>query len=135
MSRKKERVLVQVMGVWQILDGVITILLYGLGNTFNLPIIGTANIEYLNELNNTYGGIFVLICSFGIILMGLGMTNIMLGRRYIKDGKEHFKIGFFILGQGLFSYFIMDVISLVLGIIAGVLILAKNKPIRLSKES
>ena len=134
MSRKKERVLVQVMGAWQILDGVITILLYGLGNTFNLPIIGTANIEYLNELNNTYGGIFVLICSFGIILIGLGMTNLMLARRYIKDGKEHFKIGFFILGQGLFSYFIMDIISLVLGIIAGVLILAKNKPIRLSKE-
>jgi len=117
------------------LEGAMAILFYGLGNTFHIPIIGADNIEYLNALNDTYGGIFIFICSFGILLIGLGMTNLMLGRRYIKDNQVHLKIGLFMLGQGLFSYFIMDIISLVLGMCAGVLILAKNKSIRLEQDS
>jgi len=133
MKRKKERILVQIMGIWQIIDGMITILFYGLGNTFHIPLIGTANVEYLNALNDEYGGVFLLICSFGVLLMGLGLINLLLAKRYIKDNQEHFKIGIFLLGQGLLSYFIMDIPSLVLGMTTGVLVLAKNKSIHLAK--
>lgn len=123
MERKRERQIVTIMGIWQIIDGLITILYYGL---YKLgPTLATTS----STLNRS---MFTLTCSFGILLITLGMVNLLLGKRYIKNGKIHYKIGFFLILQALISYFMMDIISVILGMTAGVILLAKNKGIRLS---
>lgn len=123
MERKRERQIVTIMGIWQIIDGLITILYYGLYK------LGSTLATTSSTLNRS---MFTLTCSFGILLITLGMVNLLLGKRYIKNGKIHYKIGFFLIFQALISYFMMDIISVILGMTAGVILLAKNKSIRLS---
>ncbi|MGM9902422.1 MAG: hypothetical protein ACI32O_00635 [Enterococcus sp.] len=122
------------MGIWQIIDGLVTIIFYGLSKQWELFGINQANLSYLKQLNDHYGNIFLFICTFGIFLIGLGMINLLLSQKYIKDDQEHFKIGLYLLVQGIIAYFILDFISLILGMTAGVLLLAKNKSIRLNKK-
>ena len=134
MSRKMERRLVLIMGIWQIIDGLITIIFYGLGNQLNLFGFSSGNVTYLKQLDATYGNIFLFVSSFGVVLIGLGIVNILLSKKYIKDDQIHFKMGMYIMIQSLLSYFILDFISLILGMTAGVLLIAKNKSIRLKKK-
>ncbi|KPG71339.1 hypothetical protein [Enterococcus sp. RIT-PI-f] len=134
MCRKMEQRLVLIMGIWQIIDGLITIIFYGLGNQLNLFGFNSGNVTYLKQLDATYGNIFLFVSSFGVVLIGLGLVNILLSKKYIKDDQIHFRMGMYIMIQSLLSYFILDFISLILGMTAGVLLIAKNKSIRLKKK-
>ncbi|WP_430610132.1 hypothetical protein [Enterococcus sp. DIV0876] len=134
MSRKNERYLVLIMGMWQIIDGLITIVFYGLGNQLNLFGFNSSNLTYLKQLDANYGNIFLFVSSFGVILIGLGIVNVLLSKKYIKDDQIHLKMGIYMMIQGVLSYFILDFISLILGMTAGVLLIAKNKSIRLKKN-
>lgn len=134
MNRRIDRRLVLIMGIWQIIDGLITIAFYGLGNHLDLFGFNSGNVAYLKQLDATYGNIFLFVCSFGVVLIGLGIVNILLSTKYIKDDQTHFKMGIYLMIQGLLSYFILDIISLILGMTAGVLLIAKNKSIRMKKK-
>lgn len=134
MKRRIERRLVLIMGGWQIFDGLITIIFYGLGNQLNLLGGNSDNQVYLEQLNVSYGNIFLFVSSFGVMLIGLGISNILLSKKYIKDDRVHFKIGVYLLIQGLLSYFILDILSLILAMAAGVLLIAKNKSIQMKEK-
>lgn len=128
MSRKKERVLIALMGIWQIIDGLLTIFVYGFyQQKLNQ---GTNAMSLVARESNA----FMLICTFGALLIGLGLANLVISKRYVKDNQVCVKLGIFLLIQALFSYFILDIISLVIGMVAGVVMLAKNKRIRLESH-
>lgn len=131
MSRKTERNLIKLMGILQIIDGVITILYYGIYQ----QSIGSNHLEgtfaEIRTISSMYGNILVFIGMFGTLLILLGLINLMLALRYIKDNRVHVKIGVFLMLEALFSYFILDIISLILGMSAGVIMLAKNKGIKM----
>lgn len=120
MSRKHERILLKIMGIWQLLDGLYTTIFYGI-----LPQAGLGSMK----LGSNYTGISFIL---GTLLLILGLANLLVSRRYLQDGQIYKKTGIFILAQALFSYFILDIISLIVGMVAGVILLSKNKSIRLN---
>lgn len=134
MSRKTERILVTVLGCWQIVDGVITILFYSMYKRSQVSGISNLSNENARAIDAVFGNIFIFIGMFGTILIGLGLFNLVVAKRYIKDNQINKKIGIWLIGLSIISYFSMDIFSVVLSMAAGIILLSKNKGIRLHQE-
>jgi len=119
MSRKQEQLLITVMGIWQIIDGMLTIIYYGIFQRGN-GMLGLSPAVYPN-------GYMMVITGFGTLLITLGIINLLLSRRYIKDDQVYWKIGFFLLFESVLSFIVLDLISAVLGLTAAILLMAKTK--------
>lgn len=135
MSRKKERTLIKIMGIWQIIDGLITIMFYGIYQEFFAQNNMSSFSTQYHGMNALFGNAFLFVCGFGILLIGLGLFNLIASQKYIKDDQVITSIGVVLLIQAFFSYMIFDVISLILGMSAAVILLAKNKSIRLNSQT
>lgn len=127
MSRKIERRLVTILGTWQIIDGLITIFYYGLYK-YGWQVNNVSGVDQLSQ--TIYSNLFTVSNTFGILLIALGLSNLVLSSRYLKDNQIHLKIGIYLLVQVAFSYLVFDLISVVLGISAAVILLSKNKSIK-----
>lgn len=135
MSRKKERTMIRIMGIWQIIDGLITILFYGIYQEFFAQDHSSNFSTQYHGIDALFGKAFLFICAFGTLMIGLGLFNLIISRKYIKDDRVITSFGVVLLIQALFSYVILDVVSLVLGMSAAVILLAKNKSIRLNSQT
>ncbi|MBO0431204.1 hypothetical protein [Enterococcus sp. DIV0660C] len=134
MERKRERQLIRIMGIWQILDGVLTIGIYGFYQQQIFSGMVESNLAQLHAIDALFGNVFLFVCTFGTLLIGLGLANLVISQRYVKDNQVNIKIGVYLLVQGLFSYLILDIISLALGMTAGIILLARNKGIKLNLQ-
>lgn len=132
ISRKFERTLVYLLGTWQIIDGLITILFYGIPHQHELVDNSNILMGEIYTLEIYFGDIYNFIIIFGLLLIGLGLINLILAKNYILNTNTNFKIGVWLIFIGIFSYFIMDIISVLLSISAGIIFLAKNKSLKAS---
>ncbi len=131
MNRRLERNLVRIAGIWQIIDGLFTILVYGtLKKVEGANLIENTSFAYMKALESVVGSIYIFIAIFGSILIGVGMFNLVCAKKYIKDDQVHVKVAVWFLVCGAMSYIIMDIISVVLYMSAGLILLAKNKSIK-----
>ncbi|MED3963433.1 hypothetical protein [Niallia taxi] len=131
MNRKLERTLVFIAGIWQIIDGLLTILVYGtLKKIEGANLIENTSFAYMKAMESVVGSIYIFIGIFGSILIGLGLFNLVCAKKYIKDDQVHVKVAIWLLVCGVMSYFIMDIISVILYMSAGMIMLAKNKSIK-----
>lgn len=130
ITRKFEKRMVFALGIWQIVDGLITILFYGMYQKNRVMNNSDVSTEHLYVLENIFGSVFNFITIFGLLLIGLGLINMVVAKNHIKNTTVNYKVGFWLLFVGLFSYFIMDILSMVLGLSAGVIYFAKNKSIQ-----
>lgn len=130
ITRTFERRLVYALGIWQIIDGLITILYYGVYQQSQMMSGENLASEQIYVLENTFGSVFNFINIFGLLLIGLGLINLVVAKNYVKDTIVNYKVGIWLVGVGLFSYFIMDILSVIISISAGVIYLAKNKSIQ-----
>ncbi|TRZ38045.1 hypothetical protein CEQ21_21775 [Niallia circulans] len=131
MNRRLERNLVIIAGIWQIIDGLLTILVYGtLKKIEGASLIENTSFAYMKAMESVVGSIYIFIGIFGSILIGLGLFNLVCAKKYIKDDHVHVKVALWLLVCGVMSYFIMDIISVVLYMSAGMIMLAKNKSIK-----
>lgn|SRR5699024_7134814 len=130
INRKFERRIVYILGVWQIMDGLITILFYGIYQQNNLITNSGIPSEQIYASEDILSSMFIFITVFGLLLIGFGLINLVIAKNYIKDTIINNKIGIWLLILGVTSYFIMDILSVVLSISAGVIYLAKNKSIK-----
>ncbi|BCA86714.1 hypothetical protein EsVE80_22370 [Enterococcus saigonensis] len=129
MNRKKERLLIRILAAWQITDGLITIIYYGFYRSYILPNHGSKDM-----LVSPYGNIFLLVATFGILLIGLGIANLLIARCSLKDNQINVKIGVWLLAQTALSYLMMDIPGVVLSVCTAVILLAKNKTIKLNLQ-
>lgn len=134
MSNKMEKTLVYIASGWQLLDGLITIFIYG-------PYIRqkgshTAELSFVERegLNSLLGSIYSVASIFGILLILLGLITIYLTRTYLKKGIVPKKVPIWFLICGIFSYFTIDIISLILYMGAGIIILAKNRSLKIHEK-
>ncbi|KAF1302793.1 hypothetical protein [Enterococcus sp. JM9B] len=129
MNRKVERRMMTVMGIWQIIDGLVTILYFGFYKL--APLSGKMGAQVSEQaIQSLNSSMFTLTCTFGSLLIGLGIFNLVTVKRYLKDGQRAKKFGLLFLGQGLFSYFVLDIPSMLIGIVTGVVYFAKNKALK-----
>lgn len=127
MSRSLERKLIMILGTWQILDGLITIFYYGLYK-YGWKVSDLSSSSDVSEV--IYSNLFTVTTTFGILLISLGLVNILISHKYLKDNQISQKIGIFLIIQVIFAYMIFDIISVVLGISAAIILLSKNKSIK-----
>ncbi|WP_461219372.1 hypothetical protein [Lapidilactobacillus salsurivasis] len=134
MNRKLERNLVKILGIWQLIDGVITILLYGSyvkisGTKTNSPL----NFQTAKALNAVFGSLYTFTVIFGVVLIGLGLLNLYFSKTYFRDSQLSYKLPIYLLCLGILAYFCMDIITVGLAMVAAVVCLAKNKSIKQTK--
>lgn len=125
ISRRNERILFRIVGVWQLLQGLFTLLYYSI---FNRAGTSSTVYAFLNSQHDTVL-VMTIINIFGSLLIGLGIINLVVVRNYMKDTSLT-RTGYWIMINSIFSYIIFDMISLVFGMSALVIYFAKNKSIR-----
>jgi len=117
MSRRFERVLIYIASIWQIITGSITAFIY----LFNIESMVGASPQ------NSMFGMFIFI--YGMYYVSIGIINIILVRKYIKENTIQKKIPVFLIILSVIFLILGDYISLTLLILAAVIGLAKNKTI------
>lgn len=128
MNRKLERRLVMAGSVWQIVSGLLTIFVFatyikneGLNSNYD-------TFAKLEAAQSIFGSMYMFSVSFGLLFVILGIVNMVMAKSLKDDQTEVKKPIWFIL-VGIASYLLMDLLSSLLFLSAGVLALAKNKPI------
>lgn len=127
--RKIERYLVNIVGVWQILDGLITIAIYGLYRRSQFAGIENLSFNQAKGLESIFGSVYMFINLFGVMLLAMGILNLVIARNYMKDNTIDKRVGAWLVFNGIFSYFIMDLVSVVLLLTGSLVYMAKNKAI------
>jgi uncharacterized membrane protein len=131
MSRKFERRLMWALGLWQIIDGVITILAYGTYIKLTGAKGGNAlNFANAKALNAIFGSMYMFVVLFGVALIGLGLLSVYFAKCAMQDNRVLRGVIVYLFVVGIAAYFCMDILSVGLAILAGVLALSKNKAIR-----
>lgn len=131
MSRKLERTCARVLGIWQIIQGVITIWLYGSYiQGVGAKDSGVLSYKTAQLLNAVFGSMHTFVVSFGVILIGLGLFNLYLAKYTLKDSTVIYKTPIYLICTALVAYMCMDIISVLFAIIAGIVALSKNKSLK-----
>lgn len=125
ISRKNERTLFTIVGIWQLVQGAFTIIYYSIVNRLDTT---TSLFNFLSNSHDT-ALLMTIINIFGSLLIGLGIINIVVVKNYMKDSSLT-KTGYWIMANSVFSYLVFDIISLVFGMSACVIYFAKNKSIK-----
>ncbi|EOL42720.1 hypothetical protein [Enterococcus phoeniculicola] len=126
-NRKLERVIIRIGGMWNICNGTLTLFFYSpyvRNNLFQNLNASTKGLNYLTENLSS----FVMIYSFFFIV--LGVLNLYLSTK-LKETIA-VKIPIWIVLVGMFSYLLVDIISALAYLSAGVLSLSKNKMYKLA---
>lgn len=127
MSRRLERVFIYIAAAWQLLDGLLTIFVYGVFIKKQGLDVAGLSVAQMRAMKALFGSIFNFVVIFGVLLILLGLLNIYLARKHWKDGVVGWKLPVWLLFCGIFSYFIMDIPNIFLFMSAGIIGLAKNK--------
>ncbi|MBC1886989.1 hypothetical protein HCA63_01365 [Listeria booriae] len=130
MSRRLERVFIYIAAAWQLLDGLLTIFVYGVFIKKQGLDVAGLSVAQMRAMKALFGSIFNFVVIFGVLLILLGLLNIYLARKHWKDGVVGWKLPVWLLVCGIFSYFIMDIPNIFLFMSAGIIGLAKNKGMR-----
>lgn len=125
-----ERKLVMALGIWQILDGVITIIFYGLFKRHQFSQLSALTYQNAEEMDSLFSSSFIIISIFGTILIGLGLFNLVVAKRYLKNQAVSLKWIMWLLTVAVFSLFVMDIVSVVLASGSVVSLFAKRSAIK-----
>lgn len=135
MKPSMENRVVSVLGIWQLLDGVITIVFYGLFKRHQMSQLPDITYQNAKAIDSLFGSAFIFISIFGTVLIGLGLFNLVLAKRYLKEQETSKKWLVWLSVVSLFSLLVMDIIGLVLAVISLVLLTAKRQAIKKIKTN
>ncbi|WP_317914654.1 hypothetical protein [Carnobacterium maltaromaticum] len=117
----------RLLGIWQIVDGLITIIVYGLFKRYQFSQLSDLSYQDAKAMDSIFGSTFIVISIFGTLLIGLGLFNLVVAKRYLNDQEIGKKWIVWLLVVALFSLVVMDIISLVLATVSLAVLMAKNK--------
>ena len=130
MKSSMESRVVSLLGIWQLLDGIVTILFYGLYKRHQLSQLPDLTYENAKAMDSIFGSAFIFISIFGTILIGLGLFHLVLAKRYLKEPVTNRKWLVWLGIVALFSLVVMDIIGLILAVISLVLLVAKRQAMK-----
>lgn len=135
MPIKMERIIIYIASGWQLLDGIITIFIYGPYIRNKGSEIKGLSFEEKMGLESLFGSLYSFVSIYGILLILLGLISIYITKTYMKNDIVPKKVPFWFLFCGVISYFTMDIISLVLYMGTGIIILAKIRSFKIYEKS
>lgn len=133
VSRRLERKSITIGAIWQIISGVITIFIYS-------PYV-KSQVNHLDGLSafeskgveTIISGAHFLVSNIGLFFLAMGIFNLYLVKT-IKDHSIEKKKSIWFMACGIISYLTFDIISTFIYIVSSIIMLSKNKAIKLSKN-
>lgn len=128
MNRKLERKLIYIGAIWEIITGLLTIIFYASFIKKEGMGIKETSFAKAEAIQSLFGSLYMFSVSFGMLFIALGLIN-FLAAKNLKDNVVTVKVPIWLFIIGLASYFLMDILSSLMFLSAGILALAKNKSI------
>ena len=132
MSRSFERKVIYAASIWQLVTGAITIFYY----SFTLKKQG-ANVDKLTLLEqkgvqSLFDSLYSFAVTYGVLFIDIAGLNIIFVRWLVRDNTLQYMLPIYWIVLAAAFYFLSDYISLTLCLVAAVIALAKNKPIKIA---
>ena len=131
MTRKFEKSVAMIGSVWQIVSGLVTMLIYAAWVRGQGPALSMATDKYISSKLLT-NNIYIFTVTFGMLYFLIGAINFYLAKR-LKSNEVEVKTPMWFVICGVISLFLMDFIGTLAFIIAGLIALARNKSIRVNQ--
>ncbi|MBU3189614.1 hypothetical protein K9O30_07310 [Clostridium bowmanii] len=131
MTRKFEKSIALVGSVWQIVSGIVTMLIYATWIRSQGPGLKIATDKFIS-LKLLTNNIYIFTVTFGMLYFLVGVINFYLARR-LNINKVEVKTPIWFVICGIISLCFMDFIGTLTFIISGLTALARNKSISASQ--
>lgn len=129
MNRKFEGILMKLAGIWEVSCGLITIFYYGSYIKLNTLNIDINQLDNIATSDSIISNIYILVTTIGIISMFIGFINLYLSSK-LKKLKVETKKFIWLIGCSILSYLFMDILGGFLLLIAGIIMVSKNKAVK-----
>ncbi|MFT4414383.1 hypothetical protein ACLM5H_11040 [Fredinandcohnia humi] len=134
MSRSFERKIMYVASAWQLITGTITVFFYSIYLKNQGAELGDLSIIEQKGIQSYFDSLYSFSVMYGLFFILIGALNIIFVMRMVKDNTLQYKLPIYWIILAIAFYFLSDFISLTLTLIAAVIALAKNKPIKAAEE-
>lgn len=130
MSRSFERKIIYAASAWQIVSGILTMFYY----SYYLKSQG-ANIENLTMIEqkgvqSLFDSLYTFSVTYGLFFVVIAGLNIIFTIKILRDNTLQYKLPVYWIVLAIVFYFLNDFISLTLTLVAAIITLAKNKPMK-----
>ncbi|MCL6570567.1 MAG: hypothetical protein K6T88_02630 [Bacillus sp. (in: Bacteria)] len=132
MSRAFERKMIYAASAWQLITGVITMFFYSLTIKNKGADIENLSVVEQKGIQSYFDSLYSFTVTYGLLFIVIAILNIILVKSLLKDNTLQYKLPFYWMGLAVAFYFLNDFISLTLCLVAAVIALAKNKPIKVA---
>lgn len=132
MSRSFERKIIYIASAWQLITGFITLFYYSL--YLKKQGVGVEHLP-LNEqkgLQLLFDNLYSFTITYGLLFIVIALLNIIFVKKSLQDNTLQHKLPIYWIILAAAFYFLTDFISLLLCLMAAVIALAKNKPIKIA---
>jgi len=132
VKRKKEKILVRIGGIWNIITGTSTLFYYHTWFQHNLLFEHSGDVPNLmfERFINQHVSSFIML--FGLLFTLVGALNIYLSTQMVKkNAKTSNKIPIWLSIWTLISFITVDIIGVLLYLPATVIYIFNNKAIKI----
>lgn len=134
MKRTLERNLLRGGGIWNLINGVVTILGYATWiKTSGIGALSSGMSSDINFDGSLIDSVYTIAVGYGILQLIIGVFNIIIVRR-MRNNQIQKRVVVWLGGLLLFSISTLDVIGIIIYSVLFVIYQSRNKAIRLANQ-
>lgn len=130
MNRSFERKMIYAASAWQLITGVITMFFYSLYIKKQGANVESLSFAEQKGIQSLFDNLYSFTVTYGLLFIVIAIVNIIFVKRLLKDNTIQYKLPIYWIFLAVAFFFLNDFISLTLCLVAAVIALAKNKPIK-----
>ncbi|MDB6354562.1 hypothetical protein PH235_13480 [Trichococcus sp. K1Tr] len=134
MKRTLERNLLRGGAIWNLINGVVTILGYATWiKTSGIGALSSGMSSDINFDGSLIDSVYTIAVGYGILQLIIGVFNIIIVRR-LRNNQIQKRVVVWLGGLLLFSISTMDIIGIIIYSVLFVIYQSRNKAIRLANQ-
>ncbi|WP_319995252.1 hypothetical protein [Trichococcus shcherbakoviae] len=134
MKRTLERNLLRGGAIWNLINGMVTILGYATWiKTSGIGALSSGMSSDINFDGSLIDSVYTIAVGYGILQLIIGVFNIIIVRR-LRNNQIQKRVVVWLVGLLLFSISTMDVIGIIIYSVLFVIYQSRNKAIRLANQ-
>ena len=134
MKRTLERNLLRGGAIWNLINGMVTILGYATWiKTSGIGALSSGMSADINFDSSLIDSVYTIAVGYGILQLIIGVFNLIIVRR-MRNNQIQKRVVFWLGGLLLFSVVTLDVIGIIIYSVLFVIYQSRNKAIRLANQ-
>ncbi|MDK2780715.1 MAG: hypothetical protein PWP61_1012 [Trichococcus sp.] len=134
MKRTLERNLLRGGAIWNLINGMVTILGYATWiKTSGIGALSSGMSADINFDGSLIDSVYTIAVGYGILQLIIGVFNLIIVRR-MRNNQIQKRVVFWLGGLLLFSVVTLDVIGIIIYSVLFVIYQSRNKAIRLANQ-